>query len=63
MDYWNLFWTTGMPEAWLMSRTGERPALGGAEPRQGGGPPPSGTLASFQPRLTDRVLGGPGWPY
>ena len=18
--YWNLFWTTGMPEAWLMSR-------------------------------------------
>ena len=19
-SYWNLFWTTGMPEAWLMSR-------------------------------------------
>lgn len=24
-DFWNLFWTTGMPEAWLMSRDGERP--------------------------------------
>ena len=20
--YWDLFWTTGMPEAWLMSRDG-----------------------------------------
>ena len=20
--YWNLFWSTGMPEAWLMSRDG-----------------------------------------
>lgn len=22
-EYWKLFWTTGMPEAWLMSRDGE----------------------------------------
>lgn len=21
-DYWNLFWLSGMPEAWLMSRPG-----------------------------------------
>ena len=24
-SYWNLFWTTGMPEAWLMSRDGLGP--------------------------------------
>ncbi len=23
-QYWGLFWSTGMPEAWLMSRNGER---------------------------------------
>ena len=23
-EYWKLFWTTGMPEAWLMSRGNER---------------------------------------
>lgn len=22
-DYWNLFWASGMPEAWLMSRNPE----------------------------------------
>ena len=27
-SYWNLFWTTGMPEAWLMSRSGERADAG-----------------------------------
>lgn len=21
-DYWNLFWVTGLPEAWMMSRPG-----------------------------------------
>lgn len=30
--YWQLFWTTGMPEAWLMSRSGERPAPSRAQP-------------------------------
>lgn len=29
-DYWNLFWTTGMPEAWLMSRDRERLPASGA---------------------------------
>lgn len=29
--FWNLFWTTGMPEAWLMSRGGEGPVLPGPE--------------------------------
>ena len=24
-SYWNLFWSTGMPEAWLMSRDGLAP--------------------------------------
>ncbi len=24
--YWQLFWTTGLPEAWLMSRGGESAA-------------------------------------
>ncbi len=26
--YWGLFWSTGMPEAWLMSRSGERTDAG-----------------------------------
>ena len=26
-EYWKLFWTTGMPEAWLMSRDGEETPL------------------------------------
>ena len=25
-ELWNLFWTTGLPEAWLMSRGGESAA-------------------------------------
>lgn len=35
--YWQLFWTTGMPEAWLMSRSGERPEPSRARP-EGGAP-------------------------
>lgn len=23
-DYWELFWNTGMPEAWILSRPAER---------------------------------------
>ena len=26
-DYWNLFWASGMPEAWLMSRNLEESLL------------------------------------
>lgn len=62
-SYWNLFWNTGMPEAWLMSRNGEKTGPAAPDDGQKGGQPPSGPLVSFQPHLTDRVLGGPGWPY
>jgi len=48
-EYWKLFWTTGMPEAWLMSRDGEAMPPSGAA--QGGG-------AGAAPR---RALGGAGW--
>lgn len=57
--YWNLFWTTGMPEAWLMSRDGRGSTQGQvsapAEERQ----LLSGPLAGFQPR-SDNSPGGPG---
>ena len=33
--YWRLFWTTGMPEAWLMSRGEERPEPARAQPEGG----------------------------
>ena len=45
-ELWNLFWTTGMPEAWLMSRGGEgldspgpEPGLGRRLPDPLNGPP------------------------
>ena len=62
-SYWNLFWTTGMPEAWLMSRSGAGSRQTSSDSGQGPGQMPSGPLASFQPHLSDRILGGPGWPY
>ena len=41
--YWGLFWSTGMPEAWLMSRSGERAdAWGLSGPPTGVDPGPSG---------------------
>ena len=43
--FWDLFWTTGMPEAWLMSRGKENSAL--PEPELGLGQelpgPPNGS--------------------
>ena len=27
-QYWGLFWSTGLPEAWLMSRSGEKADAG-----------------------------------
>lgn len=54
VDFWNLFWTTGMPEAWLMSRDGEEPAPKGA----GGEAGPDGPLAPPVNR-TSSVPGGP----
>lgn len=59
-NYWNLFWTTGLPEAWLMSRSGIGPARTRdrddlfSEERQA----LSGPLASAQPR-SDNSPGGP----
>ena len=38
-DYWELFWKTGMPEAWMLSRPTERylngPGPGTAKPAEG----------------------------
>ena len=34
--YWQLFWTTGLPEAWLMSRGGQSAAP--AQAAEGSGP-------------------------
>ena len=57
-SFWNLFWTTGMPEAWLMSRD----RRGG--PQAGDGVPAgerellSGPLAGAQPR-SENPPGGP----
>ncbi len=57
-QYWDLFWTTGMPEAWLMSR--DRKDLSQNGPRRlAGDGQGAGPLADFQPRLTDNVAGGP----
>lgn len=56
--YWNLFWTTGMPEAWLMSRNGEGLRQAGPKSKPGVEERLSGPLAGFQPR-SDNSPGGP----
>ena len=53
-DYWDLFWTTGLPQAWLMSREreGHMDAAPGLEdaprrrlaPLSGGWPPAAGGM-------------------
>ena len=63
--YWNLFWTTGMPEAWLMSRGGMDAFR--AQNRDGGIPQGerqmlSGPLVGFQPG-SDSATGGPAGFY
>lgn len=57
--YWDLFWTTGMPEAWLMSRNGERARQTGPDPRQRDGWGLYGPLAGFQPHMSENSPGGP----
>lgn len=56
-QYWGLFWSTGMPEAWLMSRgpmgTPEITAGQGAE----------GRPAGFQPSPLGNLPGGPRGSY
>ena len=56
--FWNLFWTTGMPEAWLMSRDGERLGRVDPESQPGDGRGLFGPLAGFQPH-SDNSPGGP----
>lgn len=55
--YWNLFWTTGMPEAWLMSRGGEGLHQTAPEARPGDMLGLFGSLAGFQPN-SDSFPGG-----
>ena len=52
--YWGLFWTTGLPEAWLMSR--ER--MG--QLKNDAGPGAEGTTAGAQSSPSDNVPGSPG---
>ena len=56
--YWNLFWTTGMPEAWLMGRSGPEPAQVWDSAFLGEKEGMSGPLAGLQPR-SDNSPGGP----
>lgn len=57
--YWDLFWRTGMPEAWLMSRGGEGPHQAAPESRPGDVLGLFGPLASAQSRMSDNSPGGP----
>ena len=70
-EYWKLFWTTGMPEAWLMSRDGETmPPSGAAQGlrassrslslSQGGGAGAAGSLAGSPAPVSANVPGSPG---
>lgn len=52
--YWGLFWTTGMPEAWLMSRD----RMG--QLKDAAGPGAEGTTAEAQSGLSDNAPGSPG---
>lgn len=58
MDYWGLFWTTGMPEAWLMSR--DREGLAPSETDQGGGQGLLSPLAGLTTPPPGNVPGSPG---
>ena len=57
--FWDLFWTTGMPEAWLMSRDGKVPGHGpfGVDPDNG--PELFGPLAELRSNLPGEKPGGP----
>lgn len=55
--YWKLFWTTGMPEAWLMSRDQGMSSWSGAV--QGGGQGELGPLADSPSPLSSNIPGSP----
>ena len=57
-SYWKLFWTTGMPEAWLMSRDDAGPLQAPNSIPLGEREMLSGPLAGPQPR-SDNSPGGP----
>ena len=59
--YWNLFWTTGMPEAWLMSRDGTAVPPSGAF--QGGAQGLPGPWADSSVALMNSIPGNPKNPY
>ena len=56
-DYWNLFWNTGMPQAWLMSR--EREGRMDAPPKLESGEGLSAPLADYRFRMVDGIPGDP----
>lgn len=56
--YWDLFWTTGLPEAWLMSRGGAEPVLPGGVP-SGVGQGQFAPLTGFPPRVSEESPEGP----
>lgn len=55
--YWDLFWSTGMPEAWLMSRDREVPPMSGAV--QGGVQGLTSPLVDLPSPVTSDVPGSP----
>ncbi len=59
LRFWDLFWTTGMPEAWLMSRNEEKAHRAGAEVRPADGRDLYGPLTGFQSRMSENSPGGP----
>lgn len=55
--YWDLFWKTGMPEAWLMGRdTGYIPPPGAAQAGQG----PDSSLTTPTAAPVSVIPGNPG---
>lgn len=57
--YWDLFWTTGMPEAWLMSRDGKNPAQGPFGMDTIPGSELFGPQAGFRAHMPGEKPGGP----
>ena len=57
--YWDLFWSTGRPELWLMSRSEDRQEKTVSERSMGGSQELSRPLANFQPRLSENFPSDP----
>ena len=48
-DYWNLFWMTGMPQAWMLSRGCAETAPPAGRDEQGDGPGPAARQGWAEP--------------